>query len=477
MTISTKWYEGCGIKLNGEREMEKADFSKSGSFRFLDEEIKNFQKMMPESESLFNEAKKYLPGGTTRTLHFFEPHPVFIDRGEGCYITDVDGNSRIDFFNNATSLILGHCHPSVMKAVSEQLKRGTAFHGPTSHITELAKVICQRIPSVEKVRFTNSGSEATLLAIQLAKSYTGKNKIAKIEGGYHGSHEYASVSTHPPLELAGDPDEPNSVPDALGISGDILNSVVVLPYNNINAVEKIIAKRKDELSCILVEPMMGAAGIIPARREFLSGLKEVAIRSKMLLIFDEVQTFRFSMGGAQEWYGVMPDLTTLGKIIGGGFPVGAVGGKKEVMDLLDSSGGKPRIPHGGTFNGNPISMVAGLATLRELTPKVFEGFSYLAHDLRRGLRSIFDKYRLPAQVTGEASFFAIHFKEGEVIDYRSVVHGVNQKLRKEMFLFLLNHGIFCDSSLRGVLSTPMAMKEINLFLNCVEDFLKNRPRN
>jgi glutamate-1-semialdehyde 2,1-aminomutase len=456
--------------------MEKADFLKSGSFSFLDGEIKNFQKMMPESESLFNEAKKYLPGGTTRTLHFFEPHPVFIDRGEGCYITDVDGNSRIDFFNNATSLILGHCHPSVLRAVSGQLKRGTAFHGPTSHITELAKMICQRIPSVEKVRFTNSGSEATLLALQLAKSYTGKNKIAKFEGGYHGSHEYASVSTHPPLALAGDPDEPNSVPDASGISDDILKSVVVLPYNNINAVEKIITKHRDDLSCILVEPMMGAAGIIPAKKEFLSGLKEVALRYQMLLIFDEVQTFRFSMGGAQEWYGVMPDLTTLGKIIGGGFPIGAVGGKGEVMDLLDSSGGRPRIPHGGTFNGNPISMVAGLATLRELTPKVFERFSELGLELRTGLRNVFQKYRLPAQVTGEASFFAIHFKEGEVIDYRSVVHGANQKLRKEMFLFLLNHGIFCDSSLRGVLSVPMTRKEIDVLLNCTEDFLRNRFR-
>jgi glutamate-1-semialdehyde 2,1-aminomutase len=453
--------------------MEKADFLKSGSLGFLNEEIRNFQKMMPESESLFDEAKKYLPGGTTRTLHFFEPHPVFIDRGEGCYITDVDGNSRIDFFNNATSLILGHCHPSVLRAVSEQLRKGTAFHGPTSHIAELAKVICRRVPSVEKVRFTNSGSEATLLALQLAKSYTGKNKIAKFEGGYHGSHEYACVSTHPPLELAGDPDEPNSVPDASGISDDILKSVVVLPYNHIHAVEKIIAKHRDELSCILVEPMMGAAGIIPAKREFLSGLKEVALRYEILLIFDEVQTFRFSMGGAQGWYGVNPDLTTLGKIIGGGFPIGAVGGRKEVMDLLDSSGGRPRIPHGGTFNGNPISMVAGLATLRELTPMVFEKFLELGHELRAGLRSIFQKYRFPAQVTGEASFFAIHFVEGEVIDYRSVVHGANRKLRKEMFLFLLNHGIFCDSSLRGVLSTPMTMREIHLFLDRVEDFLKN----
>ncbi len=455
--------------------MEKEDFSKSRSLGFFDGEIENFQKMMPESESLFNEAKKYLPGGTTRTLHFFEPHPVFIDRGEGCHITDVDGNSRVDFFNNATSLILGHCHPCVMKAVSEQLKKGSAFHGPTSHITELAKAICERIPSVEKVRFTNSGSEATRLALQLAKSYTGKNKIAKFEGGYHGSHEYASVSTHPPLELAGDPDEPNSVPDASGISDDILKSVVVLPYNHIHAVEKVIEKHRDDLACILVEPMMGAAGIIPAKQEFLSGLKEVALRYEMLLIFDEVQTFRFSMGGAQEWYGVTPDLTTLGKIIGGGFPIGAVGGKKEIMDLLDSSRGRPRIPHGGTFNGNPISMVAGLATLRELTPMVFERFSELGHELRTGLRSIFRKYRLPAQVTGEASFFAIHFVEGKVVDYRSVMRGANQKLRKEMFLFLLNHGIFCDSSLRGVLSVPMTTEEIHFFLDRVEDFLENRP--
>jgi glutamate-1-semialdehyde 2,1-aminomutase len=440
----------------------------------LDEIQKKYGNRTHESWSLFSEAQKYLPGGTTRDLHFFEPYPIFIERGEGCHVFDVDGNSRIDFFNNATSLILGHCHSSVIKAVSDQVKKGTGFHGPTIHIVELAKLMCERVPSVEKIRFTNSGSEATLLAIQLARAFTGKYKIAKFEGGYHGSHDYANISTHPSLELAGDPNEPRSVPDALGISDDILKSVIVLPYNHINAVEKIVKKHKEDLAGIIVEPMMGAAGVIPAKRDFLLDLRQLTKELNLILIFDEVQTFRFSMGGAQELYNIVPDLTAFGKIIGGGFPVGAVGGKGEIMDLLDSSKGRAKIPHGGTFNGNPITMVAGFATLKELTPVVFKQLSDLGSALRSGLRDIFNRYRIPGQITGEASFFGIHFKDkdSEVTDYRSAVTGINKALRKEMFIYLLNHGIFCASTLRGVLSTPMTMKEVNYFLNSTEEFLK-----
>lgn len=366
--------------------------------------------------------------------------------------------------------MLGHCHPSVIKAVSEQLTKGTAFHGPTSHATELAKVLCQRMPSMEKVRFTNSGSEATFLAIHLAKAFTGKNKIAKFEGGYHGSHDYANVSVHPAIELSGDPDEPKSVPEAMGISDDILNNVVVLPYNNINATEKIVKKHKAELACVIAEPMMGAAGVIPAKEQFFLDLKQMTKDNDIILIFDEVQTFRFSMGGAQRVYNITPDLTALGKIIGGGFPVGAVGGRSDIMDLMDSIKGKAKIPHGGTFCGNPITMVAGLATLNELTPLVFEKLSDLGNMLRKESKGIFDRNNIPSQVTGVASQFGIHFKDGEIVDYRSAVTGKNNLLEKELFLYLLNHGIFCASTLRGALSTPMTEKEINAFLNSTEDF-------
>lgn len=380
--------------------MERKSCLESEMQRIMDEETTSYQNTTRKSENLYNEAKKYLPGGITRVQHFFEPYPLYIERGEGCYIIDVDGNSRIDFFNNATSLILGHCHPSVVKAVSEQILKGTAFHGPTSQTTELAKLICERIPSVEKIRFTNSGSEATLLAIQLMKAFTGKNKVAKFEGGYHGFHEYASISVKPPVELAGDADEPKSVPDGLGVSEDILKNVVVLPYNNIDAVEKIVKKHKGDLAGIIVEPMMGSAGAISGRKQFLWDLRQLTSDNNLVLIMDEVQTFRFSMGGAQALYNIMPDLTTLGKIIGGGFPVGAVGGRDDIMSLLDSTSGKPKIRHAGTFNGNPITMVAGLATLKELTPMVFKKLSDLCNALRVGLREIFERYSIPAQVTG-----------------------------------------------------------------------------
>lgn len=452
--------------------METKILSDSKMRSIIDEEINEHRKATPKSENLYKEAAKYLPGGITRSMHFFEPYPLYIARGEGCIIFDVEGNPRVDYFNNATSLILGHCHPSVMKAVSEQLKMGTAFHGPSSHTTELAKVICERMASVEKIRFTNSGSEATLLAIQMAKGFTGKGKIAKFEGGYHGFHEYASISIHPPLELAGDPNEPKSVPDAAGVSDDTLRNVIVLPFNNIDAVEKIVKKHKDDLAGIIVEPMLGAVGVIPARKQFLLDLRQLTKDNGLVLIFDEVQTFRYSMGGVQGLYDIRPDLTALGKIIGGGFPVGAVGGRDDIMGLLDSSKGKARIPHGGTFNGNPITMVAGLATLNELRPAVFDELSRLSNELRKGLRDLFARYGIPAQITGEASFFAIHFKSGEITDYRSVATGVNKLLEKGMFVHLLNHGIFCSSNLRGVTSTPMTMKEINSFLNATEDFLK-----
>ncbi|MDD1777973.1 MAG: aminotransferase class III-fold pyridoxal phosphate-dependent enzyme, partial [Candidatus Helarchaeota archaeon] len=192
--------------------MEIEMLPESEFHNILEEELTAYQNSTRKSNSYYAEAKKYLPGGVTRSLHFFEPYPIYIERGEGCYVFDVEGNSRIDFFSNATSLILGHSHPAVVNAVSEQMKKGTAFHGPTSHITELAKALCQRILSIEKIRFANSGSEATLLAILLAKAFTGKNKIAKFEGGYHGSHEYANISVHPAVELAGNLDEPKSVP-------------------------------------------------------------------------------------------------------------------------------------------------------------------------------------------------------------------------------------------------------------------------
>jgi glutamate-1-semialdehyde 2,1-aminomutase len=441
---------------------------------FLEKELKEYYRQNKKAKRYYKYACKYLPGGTTRTLSFFQPYPLFIQKGAGCRIFDVDGNGRIDFFNNATSLILGHAHPAVVKAVQERVKLGTAFHAPTLYEVELARLLCTRIPSVERVRFMNSGTEAAMMALRTAKAFTGKNKIGKMEGGYHGSADHAYVSVHPDLSKAGPANSPRSLSDSYGISSKTMSEVVVMPFNNAEAVEKIVKKEKDDLSCIIVEPMMGAAGVIPAQKGFLKDLRRITRENGVLLIFDEVQTLRHSLGGAQALHGVIPDLTALAKIIGGGFPIGAVGGKAEIMSVFDPRGGKAKVPHGGTFNGNPVTMAAGLATMKQLTRKTFVHLAKLGDELRQGLTALFARYGYRARVTGETSFFKIHFTDEEVIDYRSARKGVNKEEEKKIFFYLLNRGIFVESQVRGCLSVPMQKAEIHDLLNGMEDYLKKQ---
>lgn len=432
---------------------------------FLAKELKEYHRKTPKARKYYQTASRYLPGGTTRTLSFFQPYPLFIEKGRGCKLFDVDGNERIDFFNNATSLILGHANPAVVKAVRERAKLGTAFHAPTMHEVELARLLCERIPSVERVRFMNSGTEAAMMAIRAAKAFTGKNKIGKMEGGYHGSADHAYVSVHPNLTQAGPATSPLSLSDSMGISACTMNEVVVMPFNDAEAIEQIVKREKDHLACIIVEPMMGAAGIIPARNGFLQDLRRITRENDVLLIFDEVQTLRHSWGGAQEMHGVLPDLTALAKIIGGGFPSGAVGGKAEIMAVFDSSGGRAKVPHGGTFNGNPV-------TMKQLTRKSFSHLSQLGEELRNGLSRLFDRYGYRARVTGETSFFKVHFTDQEVVDYRSARKGVNKEEERKIFFHLLNRGIFVESQIRGCLSVPMGRGEVHALLKGMEDYLK-----
>lgn len=419
-------------------------------------------------------ATNYLPGGVTRTLAFFAPYPPYIDRGEGCRLIDVDGNVRLDFFNNATSLILGHAHPAVVEAVRKRVVLGTAFHAPTLMEVELAKRMCERIASVERIRFTNSGTEAAMMAIKAAKVFTGKKKIAKFEGGYHGTSDYASISVHPDPTQAGPSESPWSIAESADISESVLNEMVVLPFNNSDAAEKIIKREKDHLACVIVEPMMGSAGIIPAREGFLSDLRTITQDSDVLLVFDEVQTLRHSWGGAQALCKVTPDLTVFAKLIGGGFPVGAVGGAEAVMDVFNSSSGSARLPHGGTFNGNPLTMSAGIATLDQLDPKSYERLNALGETLRNGLSGLMENYHYTGRVTGEASFFMIHFTDEPIYDYRTALKGVDREEAAKLFLYFLNHGIFMESRIRGCLSTPMGEAEIGKLLNVFEDYLKKR---
>jgi glutamate-1-semialdehyde 2,1-aminomutase len=437
-------------------------------------ELNEYQRKSRKSKKYYEWACQYLPGGTTRTLSFFRPYPLFMKKGAGCMTVDVDGNERIDFFNNATSLILGHAHPAVVKAVRERVAHGTAFHAPTLHEVELARLLCERVPSVERVRFMNSGTEAAMMALRAARAFTGKTKIGKMEGGYHGSADHAYVSVHPDLTRAGNSYSPRSVSDCCGVSPKTMSEVAVMPFNNAEAVERIVRKEKDNLACLIVEPMMGAAGVIPPRGKFLKELRRITRDNDVLLIFDEVQTLRHSTGGAQALHGVVPDLTVMGKIIGGGFPVGAVGGKAEIMSVFDSSSGKAKVPHGGTFNGNPVTMAAGLATMKQLTGKTFSHLTQLGDELRTGLAALFAFYHYKARVTGETSFFKIHFTDEEIFDYRTARKGVNKEEEKKIFFHLLNRGIFVESQTRGNISVPTGKKEIHTLLNAVEDYLKKR---
>ena len=334
----------------------------------LQQEIDRYVAGTPASQRKQAEALKYLPGGSSRGTAYFPPHPHFIERGEGHYIQDADGNRLLDFMINATSLVLGHAHPDVTRAIQEQAARGTAFTGPTDPQVRMARILTERVESLDLVRFTNSGTEGTMMAIRAARAFTGREKIAKFEGGYHGAHEYVSVSVRPPLEKL-DPSGPTPIPEHRGMPQSILDQVIVLPYNDLDWCERELRRNADDLACLIMEPVVSSFGYIPGDVEFLRGLRELTAELRIVLIYDEVQSFRIAPGGAQETLGVTPDMTAFGKIIGGGTPVGAFGGRADIMELFDPTQPGP-IPHAGTFNANPVTMAAGEAVMKHLTPEV-----------------------------------------------------------------------------------------------------------
>jgi glutamate-1-semialdehyde 2,1-aminomutase len=435
------------------------------------EELEEYRRQNPVSLSRFEEAKAVIPGGNTRLTAYFAPFPFYARRGEGCRIYDLDGNVRLDFYNNATSLIFGHAYPPVVAAVSDQLTQGTAFAIPTEPEIEVAKLLTSRLPSVEQVRFMNSGTEGVLFAVRAARVFTGREKIAKFEGGYHGTADHVSVSVTPELALTGDARRPTPVPASAGITRHTVEDVVILPFNDLEGTTALVTAHQDELAAVIVEPVLGSCGYVPAKPGFLQGLRDLTRRLGILLIFDEVQTFRLSAGGAQALLGIMPDVTVLGKIIGGGLPVGGVGGRSEVMAAFDATTGTPKIPHAGTFNGNPVTMRAGLTTLRDLTPAAFDRLNQAGAELRQRIHRLCDRYGMPVQVTGEGSLFGIHWSADPVIDYRSAQRS-NKSLSYKFFLHALNSGIFFTTRGGGCLSIPMTDTEMGAFLDVLEAFLK-----
>jgi glutamate-1-semialdehyde 2,1-aminomutase len=422
------------------------------------------------SYKCFLAGQQYLPGADSRSPLFYPPYPVVLVEGQGCWLVDLDGNRLLDFTGNHTSLILGYGHPQVLEAVQHQLLKGTCFPGTTVPQVQLARMLCERIASLDWVRFTNSGTEAMMQGIRAARAFTGRSKIAKIEGGYHGTADAVMVSTHPPAADAGEIARPAAVPASQGLSPESLTNVVVLPFNEVEAAARLIEQVHEQLAAVIVEPVLGSAGMIPAEPHYLAMLREVTERFGIVLIFDEVISFRVAYGGAEEHYGIAPDLTCLGKLIGGGFPLGAFGGRHEIMALFDPRHGKPPIPHPGSYNANPISMVAGATTLEVLTREALEQLNVRGETLRQQIRAAFEEVGLPAQVTGLASLFGIHLTSHPVKSSREALRA-NAELRHRLFLGLFNEGILIDPRGVGCMSLAIGDAEISQFVTALRAVL------
>lgn len=428
----------------------------------------HYPNLNSASAKLYERALKSLPGGNTRTTVFMKPYPVYAVKGAGCRVWDADGDVRVDCINNFTSHIHGYANSAINTAVKKQLENGTAFGLPTPSEIDLAELLCDRVESIERVRFTNSGTEAVMMAIKAARAFTGRAKIAKVEGAYHGSYDYAEVSLDPAPKEWGD-ETPSSIPYAKGTPTSVLTDVITIPFNNPEKAAQLLRQHADELAAVLIDPVPNRAGLIPASREFITSLVATTKQIGALLIFDEVISFRLCYHGAQSIWGVKPDLTALGKIIGGGFPIGAVGGREEVMAVFDPTQGKPALPHGGTFSANPISMVAGLTAMQLLDRDAFEHLDELGLNLRTAINKVFITHKLPGKAVGMGSLIKVHFSPRDVTDYRSGYQDPETARRLGVFVQgMINRGVLVASNGLIALSTPMTAEDIHLISAAVE---------
>ncbi|MFO7950801.1 MAG: aspartate aminotransferase family protein [Candidatus Fermentibacteraceae bacterium] len=421
--------------------------------------------MTPEetrSRELYERALQVMPGGASRNTILRKPHPLYVVRGEGCRVYDVEGVERIDFANNMASLIHGHAHPEIVDAVSEQLRRGTAFTLGTEREIEYAEHMVGRVDSFDKIRFVNSGTEAVMGCLKASRAFTGRPKIAKVEGAYHGLYDFAEVSQTAQPTTWGDPRRPASVPVAYGTPRGVLEDVIIIPYNDPERAVEILDDRADEIACVLVDPVPHRVGLIPVEQEFVRTLREWTERNGSLLVYDEVITLRVAYGGAQERHGVRPDLTALGKMIGGGFPVGAIAGRREVMDVMDPLAPAVLFPHSGTFSANPITMTAGHTAMRLYTPEAIQRINALAERARRQIEDAIRVAGVTACVTGAGSMLRVHFKPEPPREYRTSYMASDEAGLMEAFLdYLFDNGIVLINTGTVMLSTVMTEYEID----------------
>lgn len=416
-----------------------------------------------KSEALYQKAVGLIPGGVSRNTVFRKPFPQYAAKASGCYVTDVDGSRRIDFANNMASLIHGHAHPAIVEAVTEQLKKGTAFTLATEAELLLAELLINRAESFEKIRFVNSGTEAVMAMIKASRAFTGKPKIAKAEGAYHGTYDFAEVSqTANPFNW-GDISSPNSVAVAHGTPQAVLDNVIIFPFNDIKRTLAILDTQADQIACVIIDPVPHRVGLLPATKAFVDALYDWTRRNNALLVFDEVVTFRVNYGGAQEKYNVKPDLTAIGKIIGGGFPVGALAGRADIMEVLDPSQSRLLFPHSGTFSANPMTMTAGRVAMELFDQNAVDALNTLTNKAIVQLENVIRIADVPVSITGAGSMFRIHFRLSPPQTYReayqrpAVAAIINQLLD---YLFY-KEDIILINTCACMFSTAITQKEVD----------------
>ena len=426
-----------------------------------------------KSAALYERALKVLPGGVSRNTVLRDPHPAYLASASGCHITDVEGVERIDFSNNMASLIHGHAHPAVVAAVVEQLGKGAACTMATEAEVEYAEHLCTRNAGFEKLRFVNSGTEAVMGALKAARAFTSRPKIAKAEGAYHGQYDYAEASQTANPSNWGDADAPASVPVAQGTPEAALADVVIVPYNDPERAIAILDRHADDLACVLLDPMPHRVGLRPANAEFIEAMRKWTSANGALLVFDEVITFRCEFGGAQTWFESTPDLTALGKAIGGGFPVGAIAGRAEVMDVMDPLADRVLFPHSGTFSANPITMTAGLAAMRLFDEEAVARLNALA---QRAMTAIDEVIRVgghQACVTGGGSMFRLHLKEHPPLNYRECFLSPEENGQLKILLdHLFDEGLIMINTCTAALSTSMGEAEIDQLVAALKSGLE-----
>lgn len=425
------------------------------------------------SAELFERAKKVMPGGVSRNTVLWSSVPTYVASGSGCRVTDIEGVTRIDFANNVASLIHGHAYPPMVQAVSAQLARGTAFMMATEQEVLHAEHMCSRSGGFDRIRFVNSGTEAVMAALKAARAFTGRPKIAKVEGAYHGAYDYVETSQGSSPANWGAEDHPNRVPLVHGQPKSAMDDVVVIPFDDVDRSIALLDEHRADLACVLLDLMPHRVGLKPASPAFVAAMREWTARNGALLVLDEVITFRTEVGGAQQRYNVHGDLTALGKMIGGGFPVGALAGRADVMEVLNPAAPKLLFPLSGTFSANPVTMTAGRVAMEHFDAAAVARLNALGDRARHGIAEAIKRAGATACVTGGGSMFRLHLKAQVPANYRQAYTTPEENRRTKALLeHLFAEGFLLVGTCTGMLSTPMTETEVDALAAAVESGLK-----